>query len=79
VVAGVEGALASVVAGLVAGPVVAVPTSTGYGAGLAGITALLGLVASCSPGLAVVGIDNGFGAACPVLRALHLRGRRETA
>ncbi len=70
VVAGMEGALASVVAGLTSAPVVAVPTSVGYGAGLAGVTALLGMLASCASGLTVVGIDNGFGAACAVLRAL---------
>ena len=70
VVAGMEGALASVVAGLTSAPVVAVPTSVGYGAGLAGVTALLGMLASCASGLTVVGIDNGFGAACAVLRTL---------
>jgi NCAIR mutase (PurE)-related protein len=70
VVAGMEGALASVVAGLTPAPVVAVPTSVGYGAGLDGVTALLGMLASCASGLTVVGIDNGFGAACAVLRAL---------
>jgi len=71
VVAGMEGALASVVAGLTAAPVVAVPTSVGYGAALAGITALLAMLASCSPGITVVGIDNGFGAACAALRILN--------
>lgn len=70
VVAGMEGALASVVAGLTSAPVVAVPTSAGYGAGLDGITALLGMLASCSPGVTVVGIDNGFGAACAAVRML---------
>jgi NCAIR mutase (PurE)-related protein len=70
VVAGMEGALASVVGGLTAGPVIAVPTSVGYGASLDGVTALLGMLASCASGLAVVGIDNGFGAACAVLRLL---------
>lgn len=69
-VAGMEGALASVVGGLTAAPVVAVPTSTGYGAGLEGVTALLGMLASCASGLTVVGIDNGFGAACAVVRML---------
>jgi pyridinium-3,5-biscarboxylic acid mononucleotide synthase len=68
VVAGMEGALASVVGGLTAAPVVAVPTSVGYGAGLEGITALLAMHASCASGIAVVGIDNGFGAACAVAR-----------
>jgi len=65
-----EGALASVVAGLVRGFVVGVPTSTGYGASAGGWTALAGMAASCAPGLALVGIDNGFGAACVVHRAL---------
>ncbi len=62
-VAGMEGALPTVLAGLVGQPVVAVPTSAGYGAGLAGVTALLSMLASCAPGISVVGIDNGFGAA----------------
>ena len=64
VVAGMEGALPSVVAGLVSCPVVAVPTSIGYGASFGGVAALLGMLNSCSSGLAVVNIDNGFGAAC---------------
>ncbi|MFN8018743.1 MAG: nickel pincer cofactor biosynthesis protein LarB [Acidimicrobiales bacterium] len=68
VVAGMEGALASVVGGLTAAPVVAVPTSVGYGAGLEGVTALLGMLASCAAGITVVGIDNGYGAACAVAR-----------
>ena len=68
VVAGMEGALASVVGGLTAGPVVAVPTSVGYGAGLDGVTALLAMHASCASGVSVVGIDNGYGAACAVAR-----------
>ena len=62
-VAGMEGALPSVVAGLVACPVIAVPTSVGYGANLGGLTALLGMLTSCSSGLTVVNINNGFGAA----------------
>lgn len=62
VVAGMEGALPSVVAGLVRGPVIAVPTSVGYGASFGGIAALLGMLNSCSPGVSVVNIDNGFGA-----------------
>lgn len=62
VVAGMEGALASVVGGLVDKPVIAVPTSVGYGANLGGITALLGMLSSCSAGIATVNIDNGFGA-----------------
>ena len=64
VVAGMEGALPSVVAGLVEAPVIAVPTSVGYGASFNGIAALLGMLNSCAPGIAVVNIDNGFGAAC---------------
>ena len=71
VVAGMEGALASVVGGLTPAPVVAVPTSTGYGAGLDGVTALLAMLASCAAGITVVGIDNGFGAACAVARLLR--------
>jgi NCAIR mutase (PurE)-related protein len=73
VVAGMEGALASLVGGLTPAPVVAVPTSVGYGAGLEGVTALLAMLASCASGLVVVGIDNGFGAACAVLRLLTVR------
>lgn len=64
VVAGMEGALPSVVAGLVAAPVIGVPSSIGYGTGAGGFSALLGMLNSCAPGLAVVNIDNGFGAAC---------------
>ena len=64
VVAGMEGALASVVAGLVARPVIAVPTSVGYGANFNGLSALLGMLTSCAGGVGVVNIDNGFGAAC---------------
>jgi len=71
VVAGMEGALASVVGGLVGAPVVAVPTSVGYGASLEGVTALLAMHASCAPGIGVVGIDNGYGAACAVARMLR--------
>lgn len=64
VVAGMEGALPSVVSGMCSAPVVAVPTSIGYGTSFGGIAALLGMLNSCAPGLAVVNIDNGFGAAC---------------
>jgi NCAIR mutase (PurE)-related protein len=71
VVAGMEGALASVVGGLTGRPVVAVPTSVGYGAGLDGVTALLAMHASCASGVTVVGIDNGFGAAAAVARMLR--------
>jgi hypothetical protein len=70
VVAGMEGALASLVGGITPAPVVAVPTSTGYGAALEGVTALLAMHASCAAGVAVVGIDNGYGAACAVARML---------
>ena len=63
VVAGMEGALASVVGGLVSAPVIAVPTSVGYGTGFGGIAALLSMLNSCASGVAVVNIDNGFGAA----------------
>jgi NCAIR mutase (PurE)-related protein len=72
VVAGMEGALASVVGGLTGAPVVAVPTSVGYGAALEGVTALLAMLSSCASGVVVVGIDNGFGAAFAVWRLLRL-------
>lgn len=71
VAAGMEGALPSVVAGLVDSPVVAVPTSIGYGASFGGVTPLLTMLSSCAPGIGVVNIDNGFGAAalaCQILR-----------
>ena len=70
VIAGMEGALASVVGGLTPAPVVAVPTSTGYGAAFEGVTALLAMLAACASGVTVVGIDNGFGAACAIARLL---------
>jgi hypothetical protein len=70
VVAGMEGALASLVGGITPAPVVAVPTSVGYGASLEGVTALLAMLSSCAAGITVVGIDNGYGAACAVLRML---------
>ena len=63
VVAGMEGALPSAVAGMVSKPVIAVPTSVGYGASFGGIAALLGMLNSCGSGVTVVNIDNGFGAA----------------
>jgi hypothetical protein len=63
VAAGMEGALPSVVAGLISAPVVAVPTSVGYGASFGGLAALLAMLNACAPGIAVVNIDNGFGAA----------------
>jgi pyridinium-3,5-biscarboxylic acid mononucleotide synthase len=71
VVAGMEGALASLAGGVTGAPIVAVPTSVGYGASLAGVTALLAMLASCAAGVSVVGIDNGFGAACAVARILQ--------
>jgi NCAIR mutase (PurE)-related protein len=71
VVAGMEGALPSVVAGLVEVPVIAVPTSIGYGASFGGVAALLGMLNSCANGVAVVNIDNGFGAACLASQINH--------
>lgn len=74
VVAGMEGALASVIGGLVSRPVVAVPTSVGYGANFQGVSALLSMLNACSPGIAVVNIDNGFGAgyyAANIVRTIH--------
>jgi hypothetical protein len=64
VVAGMEGALPSVIGGLTDRPIVAVPTSTGYGTSLGGLTALFAMLNSCVPGIAVMNIDNGFGAGC---------------
>jgi pyridinium-3,5-biscarboxylic acid mononucleotide synthase len=72
VVAGMEGALPSVVGGLVDAPVIAVPTSVGYGASLGGITALLAMLNSCASGISVVNIDNGFGAAAVASAINHL-------
>ena len=74
--AGMEGALPSVVAGLVSAPVIAVPTSVGYGASFGGMTALLGMLNSCSPNIGVVNIDNGFGAACLAHSILNTRARK---
>ncbi len=73
VIAGMEGALASVIGGLVNKPVVAVPTSVGYGASFGGVTALLAMLNSCAPGISVVNIDNGFGAACQASLINHLK------
>ncbi len=73
VIAGMDGALASVVGGIAAAPVVAVPTSVGHGAAFEGVTALLSMLASCAAGVTVVGIDNGFGAACAVARIIDVR------
>ena len=75
VVAGMEGALPSVVAGLVRCPVIAVPTSIGYGASFGGLAALLAMLNSCAPGVTVVNIDNGFGAACAAHLVNHPTGQ----
>ena len=72
VCAGMEGALPTVVGGLVHAPVLAVPTSVGYGASLGGVAALLGMLNTCSPNVSVVNIDNGFGAACIASLINHL-------
>lgn len=83
VAAGMEGALPSVVGGLYSQPVIAVPTSNGYGAALRGLTPLLSMLTGCSPGVTVVNIDNGVGAAAAAFRILHLveriaeRGKRD--
>ena len=81
VAAGMDAALPSVVGGLVAAPVIAVPTSVGYGVAAGGHTALNSVLASCASGITVVNIDNGYGAACAALRLLHaaerLAGRTE--
>jgi NCAIR mutase (PurE)-related protein len=71
VVAGMEGALPTMVGGIASAPVIAVPTSVGYGAALEGVTALLAMLSSCAAGITVVGIDNGFGAAFAVARILN--------
>jgi pyridinium-3,5-biscarboxylic acid mononucleotide synthase len=73
VVAGMEGALPSVVGGLVSRPVIAVPTSVGYGASFGGLAALLAMLNSCAAGVTVVNIDNGFGAAMAARRLLASR------
>jgi len=72
-VAGMEGALSSVVGGLVRTPVVGCPTSVGYGASFGGVSALLTMLNSCAPGIGVVNIDNGYGAACLADRCLGIR------
>jgi pyridinium-3,5-biscarboxylic acid mononucleotide synthase len=72
VCAGMEGALPTVVAGLVNAPVIAVPTSVGYGASFGGVAALLGMLNTCAPNVSVVNIDNGFGAACIASLINHL-------
>lgn len=72
VIAGMEGALASVIGGLVSQPIIAVPTSVGYGASFSGLSALLGMLTSCASGVSVVNIDNGFGAACAACKINNL-------
>lgn len=72
-VAGMEASLPTVLGGLVQSPLIGVPTSAGYGSSFEGITAMLSMLASCAPGVSVVGIDNGYGAACVALRVI---GRR---
>jgi hypothetical protein len=79
VIAGMEASLASVVGGLVSAPVVAVPTSTGYGSSFEGITATLSMLASCAPGVSIVGIDNGFGAAAVASKILQMPLRQNEA
>jgi NCAIR mutase (PurE)-related protein len=74
-VAGMDAALPTVLAGLVPGLVIAVPTSVGYGIAEGGKAALHSLLASCAPGLVTVNIDNGYGAACAAMRALHIHDR----
>jgi pyridinium-3,5-biscarboxylic acid mononucleotide synthase len=78
VVAGMEGALPSVIGGLVGVPLVAVPTSVGYGASFGGVAALLGMLNSCAPGVTVVNIDNGFGAGVFAARVARRAAPRET-
>ncbi|MCF8085439.1 MAG: nickel pincer cofactor biosynthesis protein LarB [Desulfohalobiaceae bacterium] len=76
VVAGMEGALASVLGGMLDKPILAVPTSVGYGASFQGLAALLGMLNSCAPGVSVVNIDNGFGAALNAVKILRATGDR---
>jgi hypothetical protein len=74
-VAGMEGALFTVLGGLVGSPIVAVPSATGYGVTAGGTTALRAALGSCAPGMVAVNIDNGYGAACAALRILALARR----
>jgi NCAIR mutase (PurE)-related protein len=76
VVAGMEGALPSVVAGLVDRPLIAVPTSVGYGVGAGGLAALATMLSSCAAGVTVVNIDNGFGAAVAAVRIARVGKKR---
>ena len=71
-IAGMEASLPTVLAGLIGNPIIAIPTSTGYGASLEGVTASLSILSSCSPGINLMGIDNGYGAACAAIRILGL-------
>lgn len=79
VIAGMEGALASVVGGLIDVPVIAVPTSVGYGASFKGVAAMLGMLTSCASGITVCNIDNGFGAAFAAVRILRMTARAAKA
>jgi NCAIR mutase (PurE)-related protein len=79
VAAGMEGALPSVVGGLVSAPIIAVPTSVGYGASFQGLAALLGMLNSCASGVAVVNIDNGYGAGCLAAKINRLSCKKEAA
>jgi NCAIR mutase (PurE)-related protein len=79
VVAGMEGALPSVVGGLIGAPIVAVPTSIGYGTALAGFTAMFGMLTSCASGITVVNIDNGFGAAMAVGRMIATQNKTQAS
>ena len=72
VAAGMDGALVSVLGGLVSLPIIALPTSTGYGVANKGVTALNAMLVSCSPGITVVNIDNGYGAASAAIRILNV-------
>jgi len=76
VVAGMEGALASVIGGMVDIPIIAVPTSVGYGANFKGLSALLAMLNSCAPGISVVNIDNGFGAACSANAIIRIKDKK---
>ncbi len=78
-IAGMEGALPSVLGGLIKQPLIAVPTSVGYGTALAGLTALMGMLTGCASGVTVVNIDNGFGAAMAVLRLANMHTKEKVA
>ncbi|HCB4374991.1 TPA: nickel pincer cofactor biosynthesis protein LarB, partial [Salmonella enterica] len=78
VIAGMEGALASVVGGLVNHPVYAVPTSVGYGANLNGVTTLLSMINSCAPGTSVLNINNGFGGGYNAAQIIHMLENKES-